>query len=182
VSDVKFIGDLHFGHSAIHKFRTAFPSEHVHRQYVMDTWSDSVNKRDVVWVMGDAAFTKDGLSSIGRLPGRKILVRGNHDLLPTEDYLQVFDEVYGLIAYKGYWLSHAPIHPSELYGRTNIHGHCHRGGPTEVSRGFDRGGVHIEAPATYFNVCAEHLPTPYTPISFSEITQRVAERIRDEPR
>lgn len=35
------------------------------------------------------------------------------------------NKVYSLVKYKGFWLSHAPIHPEELRGCKNIHGHCH---------------------------------------------------------
>ncbi len=178
MSHVYFIGDLHFGHTHIDRFRTQFPSEAVHRRFLMDTWAETITKRDVVYVMGDAAFTQDGLDSIAQLPGRKLLVRGNHDLLPTESYLEVFEEVHGLLMYKGYWLSHAPIHPSELYGRSNIHGHCHRGGPSEVHNAWgDQRGRVIGSPATYFNTCAEHLPTPYKPIRMDELTECVKQRI-----
>jgi calcineurin-like phosphoesterase family protein len=179
VSHVYFIGDLHFGHTGIEKFRTQFPSEAVHRQYIMDIWTDHVRKRDVVYVMGDAAFTQSGLDSIAQLSGRKILVRGNHDLLPTECYLSVFEEVYGLLAWKGMWLSHAPIHPTELYGRTNVHGHCHRGGPTEVLAAVDGSRGHqTGAKATYFNTCAEHLPTPYVPIEYHAMRDLIQLRLR----
>lgn len=182
MSHVYFIGDLHFGHTGIERFRTQFPSETVHRQYLMDIWSDLITKRDVVYVMGDASFTLEGLDDIGRLSGRKILLRGNHDLLPTEAYLGVFEEVYGLLAWKGMWLSHAPIHPAELYGRTNVHGHCHRGGPATVhaSENTSR-GHHVGAKATYFNTCAEHLPTPYHPIEYHDMKERIQCRLRDGP-
>jgi calcineurin-like phosphoesterase family protein len=145
---------------------------------IMDQWDKTITKRDIVYVMGDAAFTQGGLDDIGRLAGRKILVRGNHDLLPTESYLEVFEEVYGLLAYKGLWLSHAPIHPDELYGRTNVHGHCHRGGPTGVYNSWgDNRGFTIGSPATYFNTCAEHLPTPYKPIRMDEMMECIRTRI-----
>lgn len=180
MSHVYFIGDLHFGHQHIERFRTQFPSEAVHRQYLMDTWTSLIRKRDVVYVMGDAAFTDDGLQSVGQLAGRKILIRGNHDLLPTEAYLGVFAEVYGALAWKGLWLTHIPIHPSELYGRTNVHGHCHRGGPQEVHtcNATSRGHA-IGAKATYFNTCAEHLPTPYKPIEYHDMKERINETIKN---
>lgn len=174
MSHVYFIGDLHFGHSNISVFRKEFPNEAVHRQFLMDTWTDLIRKRDVVYVMGDAAFTQDGLDSLGTLAGRKILIRGNHDLLPTEAYLSVFSEVYGALAWKGLWLTHIPIHQSELYGRTNVHGHCHRGGPSGVYespnefRGFGPG-----AKATYFNTCAEYLPTKYEPIEYHRMKELI---------
>ena len=34
-------------------------------------------------------------------------------------------EVYGFVKYKEFWLSHCPIHPNELRGKVNIHGHVH---------------------------------------------------------
>ncbi len=180
MSHVYFIGDLHFGHTGISKFRTQFPSEDVDRKYLMDTWTDLIRKRDVVYVMGDAAFTQDGLDDIGKLAGKKILVRGNHDLLPTESYLSVFAEVYGALAWKGLWLTHIPIHPVELYGRTNVHGHCHRGGPGGVHpSGADFRGHTIGAKATYFNTCAEHLPTPYKPIEYHDMKERINGTIKN---
>lgn len=174
MSNVYFIGDPHFGHTNITKFRKQFPTEQVHRQYIMDNWTDTITKKDVVYVMGDAAFTSDGLKDLGSLSGRKILIRGNHDLLPTESYLSVFSEVYGALMYKGLWLTHIPIHPSELYGRSNVHGHVHRGGP---------GGVHhcpvrdskVTVPATYFNTCCEFIN--YTPMNYHEVVKRINEQI-----
>ncbi len=178
MSHVYFIGDLHFGHEGICKFRS-FPSESVHRQYLMGCWEGIIRKRDVVYVMGDAAFTQDGLDDIGKLPGRKILVRGNHDLLPTESYLAVFAEVYGVFAWKGMWLTHVPIHPSELYGRTNVHGHCHRGGPTDIVNAPDTSRGHaVGTRATYFNTCAEHLPVPYVPVRQDEMRAIIEEKLR----
>ena len=179
MSKVYFIGDLHFGHHGITKFRTQFPSEKVHRKFLWDTYNETITKRDVVYCMGDAAFTQEGLDSIKTLPGRKILIRGNHDLLPVESYLEVFEEIHGTIAWKGLWLSHVPIHPTELYGRTNVHGHCHRGGPLDVHNCTStlRGG-QIGTKATYFNTCAEFLPTPYKPIEYNHMLEIINDRIR----
>ena len=178
MSHVYFIGDLHFGHGNITAFRTHFGTELQHRRHLMGLWEATIRKRDVVYVMGDAAFTQDGLCDIGKLPGRKILVRGNHDLLPTEDYLKVFAEIYGALAYKGLWLTHIPIHPSELYGRTNVHGHCHRGGPTDIVRSQSTARGHsVGTAATYFNTCAEHLDPPFQPIRFDTMKEIINERL-----
>ncbi len=179
MSHVYFIGDMHFGHTGIERFRTQFPSETVHRQYIMDNWTSLIRKRDVVYVMGDAAFTHDGLTDIGKLSGRKILVRGNHDMLPADDYLKVFTEMYGAYAWKGMWLTHVPIHPTELLGRTNVHGHCHRGGPSDIILSPDNSRGHsVGAKATYFNTCAEHLPVPYVPIEYHYMRALIEEKIR----
>ena len=180
MSNVYFIGDLHFGHNGIERFRTQFPSESVHRRYLMQKWQDTIVKRDVVYVMGDAAFTQEGLDDIGTLNGRKILIRGNHDLLPTDAYLNVFEEVLGALAFKGLWLTHIPIHPTELYGRTNVHGHCHRGGPKDLVSNLNSfRGVNLGAIATYFNTCAEHLPEPYVPVEYHTMRKHINESIQD---
>lgn len=178
MSHVYFIGDLHLGHKGINNFRTQFPNEKVHDQYVLDSWSDTITKRDSVFVMGDACFTADGLAALHKVSGTKVLIRGNHDLLPTESYLNVFKEVYGALAYKGLWLTHIPIHESELYGRTNVHGHCHRGGPGGVyTCPSTISGYHVGAKATYFNTCAEHLPKPYHPIRMDHMKELINAKI-----
>jgi calcineurin-like phosphoesterase family protein len=84
----------------------------------------------------------DTLIQFSELPGKKILIRGNHDTLPTLAYLHYFDEVYGLLKYKEFWLSHAPIHPDELRNKINLHGHVH----------------YATIPdKRYFNCCPENL-------------------------
>lgn len=125
MSEVWFCSDLHGGHKNIAKFRKEVSSEEHNREVITQAWNKLVTKRDLVWVLGDAAFTEDAIGWIGTLSGTKRLVRGNHDDLPIQSYLKVFSEVYGLIKYKGIWLSHPPIHSDELRGKPNCHGHTH---------------------------------------------------------
>lgn len=124
------IGDLHLGHQRIPYFRPQFATWQDMGLHIRSMWNLTVRPEDKVWVLGDAAFNLPGLDYLRGLPGRKFLVRGNHDLLPTRAYLTVFEEVYGIFKYKKSrylpaWLTHAPIHPHELRGGTNIHGHVH---------------------------------------------------------
>jgi len=178
MSHVYFIGDLHFGHERITRFRP-FDTELEHREHIIAKWNTTIRKRDIVYVMGDVAFTVDGLESVGSLAGTKVLIRGNHDLLPTDAYLEHFQQVYGMFKYKGMWLTHAPIHPQELYGRSNVHGHCHRSGPTDVTPPMVDHNGNVLSPATYFNTCAEHLPEPYHPIEYHRMMGLISERIKD---
>ena len=122
---VYFIGDLHFGHKNIQKFRHFVESPEHNEDLISNYWKEKITKKDVVYLMGDVAFTEEGLRKVHSLPGRKILVRGNHDLLPTKYLVNVFEDIYGIVKYKEFWLSHAPIHPDELRGKVNIHGHVH---------------------------------------------------------
>lgn len=62
---------------------------------------------------------------ITRLNG-KVSVTGNcTEYISTAKLCEAFDEVHGLLKYKEFWLSHAPLHPDELRGKNNVHGHVH---------------------------------------------------------
>lgn len=143
MTQVWFCSDLHFGHQNIGKFREEFvSSESCNRERIKKDWKNTVKKKDTVYVLGDACFTMETISDFETLPGKKILIRGNHDLLDTQVYLKYFESVYGLLKYKEFWLSHAPIHPNELRGKINLHGHVHY--------------ASIDDPR-YFNCCCENL-------------------------
>ena len=157
MSRVFVVGDLHFGHKNIHTFRGqfGFSNEAEHRERVMDNWQSVVTKRDKVFVLGDAAFTMDAIDSIRSLNGTKVLVRGNHDNLNTNVYLKVFKEVEAIVRYKHTWLTHVPIHPAELRGKINVHGHVHYATIPD-----DR----------YENVCLEN--TNFFPLEWNEMINR----------
>ena len=128
MANVFFVGDLHAGHRNVHKFRTQFSSEEEHFQAMKDNYHKVVGKRDKVFFMGDTAFTLERLQDVSTWAGeRKVLICGNHDLdgLDMKTVSQYYDEVYSLYRYREFWLSHCPIHPDELRGRRNIHGHTH---------------------------------------------------------
>lgn len=131
MSLVYIISDLHLGHKNIGKFEpnrlfVPFESTQEHDDILIDRWNSRVTKRDLVFVLGDVAFTTEALQRFDKeCVGRKILVRGNHDVLAEGLYHKIFEKIYGIFKYKGHWLSHAPIHPQELRGRLSWHGHVH---------------------------------------------------------
>lgn len=141
MSNVWFCSDLHFGHKNIGKFRRVV-SEEENRERICKDWESVVTKRDTVYVLGDACFTMDTVDVFRSLPGEKVLIRGNHDRLDTQVYLKYFKSVEGILRYKEFWLTHAPIHPNELRGKVNIHGHVHYATIPDVR---------------YLNVCPEQL-------------------------
>lgn len=123
---VYFIGDPHLGHKNIGKFRPFVKDSENNTAMIVKDWTQRINKRGIVYVMGDAAFDQQSLDVLGNLPGKKILIKGNHDdFCSTAAQSSIFDEIHGIIKYKGMWLSHAPVHPHELRGRFNVHGHVH---------------------------------------------------------
>lgn len=129
MSKTLFIGDLHLGHRSILGFAGNYrdgTTTEEHDAILVKKWNSVVGVQDLVYVLGDVAFTEEALHiNLPQMNGRKILVRGNHDVLPLKEYLRYFEDIQGFVKYKKYWLSHAPIHPTELRGRRNIHGHIH---------------------------------------------------------
>jgi len=159
MSIVRVISDLHFGHKNIANFRKGlWTTELEHREAVIEAWNSLVKKHDTTYILGDAAFTDEGLEAIKKLKGMKVLIRGNHDVLNIRKYLGVFNEVYGIWKKNGVWMSHAPIHPDELRGHVSCHGH-----------------VHYETikDSRYFNCCVENVGL--APITFDEVRARIEE-------
>jgi calcineurin-like phosphoesterase family protein len=184
-----FISDSHFGHKSIINFknqagqplrvRPSVPSGKLCNftdveemdEYMIERWNAVVRPQDKVYHLGDFIVKKAGgpHSVISRLNGKLRLVRGNHDLYRTKDYLQAgVEEVYGQIVgkFQGMLLSHIPVHPASLGlhaegGRkfVNIHGHIHS------NYSWTPFTPHL-GPG-YFNVSCEVLN--YTPISLEGI-------------
>lgn len=153
------MGDAHLGHKNIGKYR-GFDSEAEHAEMVKENYHQVVTKRDVVYFMGDAAFTFEALDEVGTwVAEKKILIVGNHDLergITMEHLCSVYDEVYAFKKYKEFWLSHCPIHPDELRGKVNIHGHVHE---------------HTINDARYFNTSLENIN--FRPIDLATLRERV---------
>lgn len=124
--DVGFTSDLHLGHALAARLR-GFATTEEHDASVIDTLSQQCTKRTVLWVLGDVAMRVESLDLLSRVPGRKRLVRGNHDNFQFGVYLKYFEDVHGFLRYKQMWLSHCPIHPQEMHRVTlNVHGHIHK--------------------------------------------------------
>jgi calcineurin-like phosphoesterase family protein len=124
---VYFCSDLHLGHKNIALFREFIDSKQDNTDQIVKSWNETITKNDVVYCLGDIAFDTESLNILGNLKGRKILIKGNHDdMVSTKEQCEVFEEIYGMIKYKGLWLTHCPIHPCEMRGRRgNVHGHTH---------------------------------------------------------
>ncbi len=96
--------------------------------WYVETYNSQIGSDDLVFILGDLAHNQYYYDKyIPKLNGKKVLVLGNHDLnLFMENCINHFEEVAGIIYWGGYVFSHCPIHPSELRGCHNIHGHTHK--------------------------------------------------------
>lgn len=148
--------DQHVDDPIMLKYRPHFRNIAAHNN---STWYllDQVQKDDVVCFLGDSFLSPDSLNKLAKYPFQKMLVLGNHEFekgATFEMVSKVFDEIHGSYRLGNYWLTHIPMHPDVLGGRTNIHGHIHL--KTKLARD-DR----------YINVSPE--ATNYRLIGFSDI-------------
>ena len=163
---VWIFSDPHFSHAnLIHRYR-GFKDIKSHDDMIIENWNKIVGKRDKVYLLGDLSMGKDVSDLLLQLNGNITLVCGNHEKVGhIKTYLNngAIDYVAGIIKHKGYWLSHAPIHPSELRGCKNIHGHIHNNSIRKFFGLFKDG--------RYINVCAD--ACNFTPIHFDDIKNEV---------
>ncbi|TBZ97429.1 metallophosphoesterase [Rhizobium leguminosarum] len=159
-----YISDTHLGHERMLSMQPRpFGSIDEHDEYIVTAWNSVVGDGDMVYHLGDFAFSlsRDAERIRGifaRLKGHKYLVIGNHDtdkrgcLHPTlaslewasrpEHAMRTEDGGHDL------WLSHyaARSWPSQHYGAYHFYGHSH-GKLPGVGRSRD---VGVDMPDVFF--------------------------------
>jgi calcineurin-like phosphoesterase family protein len=155
--------DHHFGHANIINFKREdgsplrpFKNIEEHDEEIIRRHNVVVRPADRVYLLGDVCINRRSRHQLGRLNGRLVLVKGNHDIFKLPDYLPFFDDIRAYVVQKDQdgnkvILSHIPVHPDSLdrWG-SNIHGHTH---------------YHSVPDDRYVCVSLEH--TDYSPIEIS---------------
>ena len=170
--------DTHFGHHGVCRFlrddgvtklRPWDNPEEMDEEMVK-RWNETVRPNDKVYHLGDVVINRKAMSTLYRLNGDKVLIRGNHDIFRDEEYRQHFRELRAYHVMNGMILSHIPIH-SESLGRfgVNIHGHLHAN--RVQIRGFNGKPMGIDN--RYHCVCVEQ--TDFRPILFEDVIKRIKE-------
>lgn len=169
------IADLHFGDSDMvtildgnfHPLRP-FKTIEEHDEFLIDNWNKTVDVSDKVYVLGDVAQKKKDLEKFARLKGKKILIKGNHDVYELKEYAKYFKDVRATHRLthplcNGLLMSHIPVHPMSLGEKAhklNIHGHIHDRVVVRDKHYPSDGTMEIDP--RYFCVSAERIQ--YTPI------------------
>lgn len=158
----RFIGCLHLGHLNLARYR-GFQDEWEHDDHLIKNWNSVVtSQKDITYILGDVTMEKsDNYYKLDQLNGIKHIVLGNHDKKQhVEELLKYVDSVSGMIDYKGFALTHCPIHPCELsFYRGNIHAHIHHKNKLEevyVMEAYgDKDKIQYPTLHKYFNVDAK---------------------------
>lgn len=126
---VFFTSDLHFGHAKVITFcNRPFSSVQDMEECLVLSWNKAVRENDTVYVLGDVFFSNavEARRVLGRLNGRKILVRGNHDkqVGPSIGWDMVVEEMVIRLGGHRVRLSHFPypLHWWELTKRFLLKG------------------------------------------------------------
>ncbi len=119
------ITDTHFNHHAMLK-SCGRPENFM--ELICENWQKVVKPTDTVIHLGDCAWRPEGMQRLLSLPGKKVLVRGNHDDKSLEKYMEMgwdfacdstvmrLSGITILFSHKPRWWHRADI---------NIHGHFH---------------------------------------------------------
>ena len=185
MANIFVIADTHFGHAKSLSFvdpsglpLRPFSCVEEMDETIVTNWNNTVGNHDTVYHLGDVVMPRPSLKVLTRLNGRKILIRGNHDIFKLEDYTEHFRDVRGYHVMNGLILSHVPVHAESLarFG-ANIHGHLHANRVMKA-RGVDaRTGEVLysdEIDVRYHCVCVEQTPD-FAPILFEDVLKRIQE-------
>ncbi len=172
-----FIADLHIGSERIlrlcHRpFRTLDEQD----QAIMDNWRNAVKENDTVYILGDVAEGdyERTVRILSSLPGRKILVVGNHDDEESLSYYRKAGIFQDITPYakteeggKEIILFHYPIMDWEdrQHGSVLVYGHIHNKDLPEIK------GYYEDKPC--FNCGADVIG--FTPRTLEELR-----RIKEE--
>jgi calcineurin-like phosphoesterase family protein len=124
------IGCLHLGHRRIivldnRPFRNDI---HMENEIAL-RWQETVRHRDKVYVLGDFCLYRDeawATAYLSKLPGRKILILGNHDRWGKAKFLRCgFEAVHKQLSIGNVVMSHRPLVQNPPSGFTNVHAHVH---------------------------------------------------------
>ena len=163
------VADLHLNHTNIIKYcNRPFSSVEEMNRVIINNWNKVVKKADTVYLIGDLAFSKNGLKPkywASKLNGNIVLIRGNHDKNVSGIYWKYRDHLF----YNGYnfLLVHNP-HNRGSWKDWMIHGHVHNGKLEKYP--------FINVERKTINVGVELLN--YTPISIENLIKRIEMKMK----
>jgi calcineurin-like phosphoesterase family protein len=198
------ISDTHFGHENILKFcNRPFRDEAHMNRTMIERWCHHVKNEDTIYHLGDFGYLKGSQTYktteqqmqelLSILPGKKILIRGNHDK-STKRMLEygfdfVCDSLYliveGIAGHGGcpVLLNHYPLRePPPNFSRDGqapvfvLHGHIHNSKAVERIPHEHKGEL-VNIPA--FNINCSVEMQNYEPITIQHAINRHIERMNN---
>lgn len=118
------IADTHFNHD---KMQTYCQRPENFTRQIWSHWHDMVKPNDTIIHLGDVGIGNWRNFGIEELPGRKILIRGNHDRAHSNTWWMEhgFHFACDGLVFRHQWLTHEPSTSLASGCEFNIHGHLH---------------------------------------------------------
>lgn len=131
------ISDQHYGHENIIKYcNRPYTNAAENAMAMIEAHNQTVGDDDLVIFVGDVSASAQGRrwipKIIPKLKGRKILVRGNHDHLSEQQYIDAgFERVVEILKLNDFLFCHFPDHPEvckmvKERNLTLVCGHTHK--------------------------------------------------------
>ena len=153
--------DLHLHHANIIRYcARPFRDRDEMDEALLGAWQKEIAEGDTVINVGDVALARaldaERMTRLRGMPGRKLLVRGNHDFDKSGRASATgSDEAWMTLLIRGtppLVLTHMPLEVVPA-GAVNVHGHTHNNTPLRAG--------------PYVNVCVEH--TRYRPLRLDDV-------------
>lgn len=143
---IYFTSDLHLGHVNVLKLcQRPFDDIEDMNNALIHNWNTMITPRDTVYILGDFFFrihVEDANEIIKKLKGKKILIKGNHDLKYDES---LFEEIcdFKVIKYhkRKFILMHYPLLEWPHYFQRGIHLHGHQHNTSDYNLEMKRQGI-----------------------------------------
>lgn len=186
--------DLHLGHKAIIQYCNRpfdFTDKGIEESddFLLAQYRDTVKENDMVIFLGDLTFKKNHKGQkmteiITKLPGRKVLIKVNHDWYKDSFYRKCgFLSVNRYLIFGDYFLCHFPVTgKADFNGRLMDEEYCKF---VKATRGFIgektgfctriiHGHTHTQRVdeddgITRYNCCVDGKPNHYAPVEFTKV-------------
>jgi calcineurin-like phosphoesterase family protein len=167
MSNVFLVSDTHFGHQGVCRFLRndgsklrPWDNANDMDEAMVELWNNTVGPKDKVYHLGDVVINRRALSTLARLNGDKVLIKGNHDIFRLDEYTAFFRDIRAYHIMDKYILSHVPVHESQLARWDgNVHGHLHSNSLDDLR---------------YLCVCVEQ--TEFKPIPWETVREQMKQR------
>jgi len=180
--NIFLLGDPHLSHVGMVMFKRddgsplrPFSTIEEHDETMIENWNSVVRPHDKIYVLGDLVMkAKKQIHIMDRLQGKKVLIKGNHDIGELKVYLPYFYDIRAFHVLDNFAITHIPIHPDCLGRfRGNIHAHTHQ----RSMMMLDGDEFRVEDPR-YFCVSAEQIN--YTPIEWNDLRKKFYAKLGQE--
>ena len=172
-SNVYFTSDTHFQHGNIIKFcNRPYSNVEEMNNAIIENWNSVVGPNDIVFHLGDFAWSGSWHKGLDKLIGKIYLILGNHDIVDFKNsYQEKFEgfsqQICINIEGQRVLLNHFPIlcYPDKCW---QLFGHCHTVKSNNTGSDFNK--LSNLSP-TQYEVGVDF--NDYRPISWKEIKEKI---------